>query len=168
MLSTTHLPPCTTPGNADALGSVRFQAIANRAALELDLNAGRLLRHPRYQHSFQLVTGDLDPEVALKSLRFFFVPVETFPAHRASLPEGHPLSPRYESALTAPFAHSPAHLLFWAVGSRARPHARGMAGHLQIRGGRPSLGKRRRVDGAGLRISRSGADARTRQAASSG
>jgi hypothetical protein len=83
------------------------QAIAHRAVLELGLNAGRLLRHPRYQEAFQLVTGDLDPEVALKSLRFFFVPVATFPAHRASLPAGHPLAPRYEGTPTAPFVANP-------------------------------------------------------------
>jgi hypothetical protein len=83
------------------------ETIAHRAALELGLSAAKLLRHPRYQDSFQMVTGDLDPEVALKSLRFFFVPVATFPAHRASLPAGHPLAPRYESALTAPFVANP-------------------------------------------------------------
>lgn len=83
------------------------QAIGHRAALELGLNAGRLLRHPHHQDDFQLVTGDLDPEVALKSLRFFFVPVATFPAHRATLPAGHPLAPRYQAAPTAPFVASP-------------------------------------------------------------
>src|SRR5712691_6226038 len=79
------------------------ETITHRGALELALGACRLVRHPDHQAGFRLVTGDLDPEVALKSLRFFFVPVATFPAHRASLPEGHPLAPRYEQALTAPF-----------------------------------------------------------------
>ena len=79
------------------------ETIAHRAALEIALGASRLLRHPDHQEDFRLITGDLDPEVALKSLRFFFVPVATFPAHRASLPAGHPLAPRYERALTAPF-----------------------------------------------------------------
>ena len=83
------------------------ETIAHRAVLELGLGAARFVRHPRRQDEFQLITGDLDPEVALKSLRFFFVPVATFPAHPATLPEGHPLAPRYRDAMTAPFVANP-------------------------------------------------------------
>jgi hypothetical protein len=78
-----------------------------RAPLELGLVAARLARHPRLQHHVQLVTGDLDPEVALKSLRYFFVPVATFAPHQVDLPEGHPLRPRYRDSATAPFLAAP-------------------------------------------------------------
>jgi hypothetical protein len=83
------------------------ETLTHRGVLELALAAARLVRHPDHQDHFQLITGDLDPEVALKSLRFFFVPVATFPAHRAELPEEHPLAPRYRHALTAPFVATP-------------------------------------------------------------
>jgi hypothetical protein len=83
------------------------ETIAHRGVLELGLAAARFIRHPRHQEEFQLITGDLDPEVALKSLRFFFVPVATFPAHPVDLPEGHPLAPRYRGAMTAPFVANP-------------------------------------------------------------
>jgi hypothetical protein len=78
-------------------------ALGHRAVLELGLAAARLVRHPDHQSRFRLVTGDLDPEVALKSLRFFFVPVATFSPHIVDLPEAHPLSPRYRDNATAPF-----------------------------------------------------------------
>jgi hypothetical protein len=78
-----------------------------RAPLELGLVAARLARHPRLQRHVRLVTGDLDPEVALKSLRYFFVPVATFAPHHVELPEGHPLRPRYLNNATAPFAAAP-------------------------------------------------------------
>ena len=66
-----------------------------RAPFELGLVVARLARHPRLQQNVRLVTGDLDPEVALKSLRYFFVPVATFAPHQVDLPEGHALRPRY-------------------------------------------------------------------------
>jgi hypothetical protein len=78
-----------------------------RAPLELGLVAARLARHPRFQRGVKLVTGDLDPEVALKSLRYFFVPVATCPPHNVNLPEGHPLRPRYRHHQTAPFVAAP-------------------------------------------------------------
>ncbi len=77
-------------------------SIAMRAPLEIALAVARLARRPKYQ-AFHLVTGDLDPEVALRNVRFFFVPVATFPAHRVDLPEGHLLRPRYRDHDTAPF-----------------------------------------------------------------
>ena len=76
--------------------------IAMRAPLEIALAVARLARRPKYQ-AFHLVTGDLDPEVALRNVRFFFVPVATFPAHRVELPDGHLLKPRYRDNDTAPF-----------------------------------------------------------------
>lgn len=78
-----------------------------RAPLELGLVAARLARHPRFQRAVRLVTGDLDPEVALKSLRYFFVPVATCPPHEVDLPEGNPLRPRYRDHQTAPFVAAP-------------------------------------------------------------
>jgi hypothetical protein len=39
-------------------------------------------------------------------VRFFFVPVATFPAHRVELPPGHLLGPRYRDHDTAPFIGS--------------------------------------------------------------
>ena len=79
--------------------------ITMRAPLEIALGVARLARHPKYQN-FQLVTGDLDPEVALRNVRFFFVPVATFPAHRVDLPASNPLAPRYRDHDTAPFIGS--------------------------------------------------------------
>lgn len=76
--------------------------MALRAPLELALGVARLARRP-VQHGLQLITGDLDPEVALRNVRFFFVPVATFPAHRVALPAGHLLAPRYRDHGTAPF-----------------------------------------------------------------
>lgn len=76
--------------------------LAMRAPLEIALGVARLARRPKY-HAFHLVTGDLDPEVALRNVRFFFVPVATFPSHRVALPSGHPLAPRYREHDTAPF-----------------------------------------------------------------
>ena len=76
--------------------------VAMRAPLEIALGVARLARHPKHQ-SFQLVTGDLDPEVALRNVRFFFMPVATFPAHRVQVPADHLLAPRYRDYDTAPF-----------------------------------------------------------------
>jgi len=80
-------------------------AVAMRAPLEIALGVARLARHPKYQ-TLRLVTGDLDPEVALRNVRFFFVPVATFPAHRVELPPGNLLAPRYRNHDTAPFIGS--------------------------------------------------------------
>ena len=86
------------------------ELLGHRAALELGLTAGRMTVHPDVQRRMGLVLGDLDPDVALKSLRFYFVPVATFPPHVMDLPEGHPLGPRYREHATAPFVASPADL----------------------------------------------------------
>jgi hypothetical protein len=81
--------------------------LGHRAALELGLAAARLALRPDLRDRVRLITGDLDPEVALKSLRFFFVPVATFPPHAVELPEGDPLAPRYRDHPTAPFVVTP-------------------------------------------------------------
>jgi hypothetical protein len=78
-----------------------------RAPLELGLATARLARHPRFQEAVRLVTGDLDPEVALKSLRFFFIPVATCAPHHVDLEPGNPLRPRYRDHATAPFLAAP-------------------------------------------------------------
>ena len=78
------------------------EPVGMRAPLEIALGVARLARRPKYQ-GFQLITGDLDPEVALRNVRFFFVPVATFPAHRVQLSPGHLLAPRYRDHDTAPF-----------------------------------------------------------------
>jgi hypothetical protein len=83
------------------------ELLGHRAALELGLTAGRLAAHPQRQARVRLILGDLDPDVALKSLRFYFVPVATFPPHVLDLPDGHPLGPRYREHATAPFAAWP-------------------------------------------------------------
>jgi hypothetical protein len=81
--------------------------LGHRAALELGLTAGRLAANPHSGRRVGLILGDLDPDVALKSLRFYFVPVATFPPHVIDLPQGHPLRPRYSEHATAPFVASP-------------------------------------------------------------
>jgi hypothetical protein len=78
-----------------------------RAPLELGLATARLARHPRFQEAVRLVTGDLDPEVALKSLRFFFIPVATCAPHHVKLEPDNPLRPRYRDHATAPFLAAP-------------------------------------------------------------
>jgi hypothetical protein len=80
-------------------------AITMRAPLEIALGLARLARHPTY-HGIRLVIGDLDPEVALRNVRFFYVPVATFPAHRVELTPGSLLAPRYRDHETAPFIGS--------------------------------------------------------------
>jgi hypothetical protein len=75
-----------------------------RGPLELALAACRLALHPHAAKAVSLITGDLDPRIALRNLRFFFLPVATFPPHQVDLAEGHPLRPRYRDHLTAPFA----------------------------------------------------------------
>jgi hypothetical protein len=76
---------------------------ALRAPLEIGLAVARLARHPTWQSRLKLVTGDFDPEVALRNVRFFFIPVATFAPHSVELPAGHPLAPRYRDHVTAPF-----------------------------------------------------------------
>lgn len=78
-----------------------------RAPFELGLATARLARHPRFHEAVRLVTGDLDPEVALKSLRFFFIPVATCASHHVELEPGNPLRPRYHDHATAPFLAAP-------------------------------------------------------------
>jgi hypothetical protein len=107
------------PADSVALASVRELArfvkdqrrpdepICLRAPFELALAASRLARHPHFQQQVRLVTGDLDPEVALKNLRFFFIPVATCAPHRVELGEGNPLGPRYREHATAPFLAAP-------------------------------------------------------------
>lgn len=84
------------------------EPVCLRAPLELGLVAARLARHPQFQPRVRLVTGDLDPEVALKSLRYFFLPVATFAPHHVELPDGDALAPRYRDNATAPFLAAPA------------------------------------------------------------
>jgi hypothetical protein len=79
--------------------------LAMRGPIEIALGVARLARRPQFR-GLQLVTGDLDPEIALRNIRFFFVPVATFPAHRVALPAGHLLAPRYRDHDTAPFIGS--------------------------------------------------------------
>jgi hypothetical protein len=62
----------------------------------------------------RLVTGDLDPDIALRNLRYFFIPVATFAPHNVTLPEGHPLRPRYADHPTSPFLANVADL-DWAT-----------------------------------------------------
>lgn len=85
----------------------RLDRASRRAPLELALVVARLSRHPVNHSRIRLVVGDFDPDVALRNLRYFFVPVATFPAHRVALPEGDPLAPRYRDHPTAPFAADP-------------------------------------------------------------
>jgi hypothetical protein len=81
----------------------REDPLIHRGALEIGLAAARLACRPVYASRVRLVTGDLDPEIALRNLRYFFIPVATFAPHRVSLPDGHPLRPRYAEHPTAPF-----------------------------------------------------------------
>jgi hypothetical protein len=92
----------------------RDEPIIHRGALEIALAAARLAIRPAYVPRVRLVTGDLDPEVALRNLRYFYIPVATFEPHQVHLPEGHPLRPRYELRKTAPFLAKPADL-DWAT-----------------------------------------------------
>jgi hypothetical protein len=81
----------------------REDPLIHRGALEIGLAAARLAFRPVYSSRVRLVTGDLDPEIALRNLRYFFIPVATFAPHHVSLPDGHPLRPRYADHPTAPF-----------------------------------------------------------------
>ena len=75
-----------------------------RATIELALRMVRMGEHPDWSPHVQLLVGDLDPEVALRNARFFFIPIATFPEHRVELEKGHPLAPRYREHPTSPFA----------------------------------------------------------------
>jgi hypothetical protein len=81
----------------------RDDPLIHRGALEIGLAAARLACRPAFSNRVRLVTGDLDPEIALRNLRYFFIPVATFAPHHVSLPGGHPLRPRYRDQPTAPF-----------------------------------------------------------------
>jgi hypothetical protein len=81
----------------------RENPLIHRGALEIGLAAARLACRPDLAPHVRLVTGDLDPEVALRNLRYFFIPVATFAPHQVTLPAGHPLRPRYGDHPTAPF-----------------------------------------------------------------
>ena len=81
----------------------RDDPLTHRGALEIALTATRLASRPAFAARVRLVTGDLDPDIALRNLRYFFIPVATFPPHQVALPEGHPLRPRYADHQTAPF-----------------------------------------------------------------
>ncbi len=77
--------------------------LIHRGALEIALVAARLASRPAFASRVKLVTGDLDPDIALRNLRYFFIPVATFAPHQVALPEGHPLRPRYAEHPTSPF-----------------------------------------------------------------
>jgi len=77
--------------------------IIHRGALEIALVAARLACRPAFASRVKLVTGDLDPDVALRNLRYFFIPVATFAPHQVALSKGHPLRPRYAEHPTSPF-----------------------------------------------------------------
>ena len=81
----------------------RDDPLTHRGALEIALVAARLACRPGLASRVRLVTGDLDPDIALRNLRYFFIPVATFAPHHVSLPDGHPLRPRYADHPTSPF-----------------------------------------------------------------
>jgi hypothetical protein len=81
----------------------RRDTATHRAPVELALLGCRLIHSPRYEGMFRLVAGDLDPRVILRNLRYFFVPVATWPARTIDLGPGHPLRPRYLDNPTSPF-----------------------------------------------------------------
>ena len=81
----------------------RHDASGRRAPLELGLALVRLIQRPSVAGRWRIAVGDFDPGVALRVLRFFFVPAATFAAHHPRLPQCHPLAPRYANYATAPF-----------------------------------------------------------------
>jgi len=85
-----------------------LDAAARRAVPELALAVARFVRHPARHTLIRAGTGDFDPDIALRNVRYFFVPVATFPAHEVRLPDKDPLAPRYRHARTAPFLASAA------------------------------------------------------------
>jgi hypothetical protein len=92
----------------------REDPLIHRGALEIALVAARLACRPPYASRVTLVTGDLDPDIALRNLRYFFIPVATFAPHRVALPGGDPLRPRYADHPTSPFVANVADL-DWAT-----------------------------------------------------
>ena len=81
----------------------RFDPAARRAPLELGLALVQLIQRPPIAGRWKIAVGDFDPAVALRVLRFFFVPAATFAPHHPSLPDTHPLARRYARHPTAPF-----------------------------------------------------------------
>lgn len=81
----------------------RQDAAARRAPVELALLACQLVHRPRHAGAIRLVTGDLDPRVILRNLRYFFVPAATWPARTIDVGEGHPMRPRWLACPTSPF-----------------------------------------------------------------
>jgi hypothetical protein len=81
----------------------RDNPLIHRGALEIALVAVRLASRPAFASRVRLVTGDLDPDIALRNLRYFFIPVATFAPHIVDLPAGHALRPRYAGHPTSPF-----------------------------------------------------------------
>ena len=81
----------------------RLDAAARRAPLELGLSLVHLIQRPSIHGRWKIAVGDFDPSVALRVLRFFFVPAATFAPHHPSLSESHPLARRYANYPTAPF-----------------------------------------------------------------
>src|SRR5258708_9504795 len=80
----------------------REDPLIHRGALEIALVAARLACRPAFTSRVRLVTGDLDPDIALRNLRDFFIPVAPFPPHQVNLPAGHPLRPPYANHAPAP------------------------------------------------------------------
>ena len=81
----------------------RLDGAAQRAPLELGLALAQLVQRPSADGRWSLAIGDFDPAVALRVLRYFFVPVATFAAHHVARPAGDLLAPRYAQHPTAPF-----------------------------------------------------------------
>src|SRR5207245_514290 len=82
-------------------------AITMRAPLEIALGVARLARHPTY-HGMRLVIGDLDPEVALRNVRFFYVPVATWnAAQRARI--------RWKAVVLGPGEQLPRDRISWII-----------------------------------------------------
>jgi hypothetical protein len=92
----------------------REDPLIHRGALEIALVAARLACRPPYASRVRLVTGDLDPDIALRNLRYFFIPVATFAPHNVALRDKHPLRPRYADHPTSPFLANVADL-DWAT-----------------------------------------------------
>jgi hypothetical protein len=81
----------------------RLDAAAQRAPLELGLALVQLIQNPAFAGRWRIAVGDFDPAVALRNLRYFFIPVATFTPHYVDRPAGDLLAPRYAQHLTAPF-----------------------------------------------------------------
>jgi hypothetical protein len=81
----------------------KLDASARRAPLELGLALVQLIQRPSAGDRWKIAVGDFDPSVALRILRFFFVPAATFAPHQPTLSDSHPLARRYANYPTAPF-----------------------------------------------------------------